>query len=53
MRGERAYKPFDGLRVAQEYKGRWKERGNFLRNLKRPEGKTPKEVQQFRREATQ
>jgi len=35
-----------------EYKWRWKEIGEFLGNLKRPKGKTPKEMQQFRWEAT-
>jgi len=51
-RRERPYEPFVGLRLAEEYKGRWKEIGQFLGNLKRPEGKTPKETQQFQREAT-
>jgi hypothetical protein len=51
-RKERPYEPFVGLRLAEEYKGRWKEIGEFLGNLKRPEGKTTKEMQQFRREAT-
>jgi hypothetical protein len=51
-RRERPYEPFVGLRLAEEYKGRWKEIGEFLGNLKRPEGKTMKEMQQFRREAT-
>jgi len=47
----RAYEPFDGLRLAEEYKGRRKKIGEFLGNLKRPEGQTMKEMQQFRREA--
>jgi hypothetical protein len=51
-RRERPYEPFVGLRLAEEYKGRWKGIGEFQGNLKRPEGKTTKELQQFRREAT-
>jgi len=51
-RRERPYKTFVGLRLAEEYKGSWKEIGEFLGNLKRPEGKTKKEIHQFRREAT-
>jgi len=47
----RAFKLFVGVRLAEEYKGRWKERGEFLGNMKRPEGKTTKEMQQFRWEA--
>jgi len=38
QRRERRYEPFVGLRLAVEYKGRWKEIGEFLGNLKRPEG---------------
>jgi hypothetical protein len=48
----RAYAPFDGLRLAGKYKGSWKEINQFLGNRKWPEGKTPKEKKQFRREAT-
>ena len=51
-RRKRPYEPFVGLRLPEEYKGRWKVIGEFLGNLKRPEGKTMKEMQQFRREAT-
>jgi hypothetical protein len=51
-RRERPYELFVGLRLAEEYRGRWKEIGKFLGNLMRPEGKTTKEVQQFLREAT-
>ena len=47
-----AYQPFVGLRLAEKYKWRWKEIGEFVWNLKRPEGKTMKEMQQFRQEAT-
>jgi hypothetical protein len=43
----RAYAPFVGFRLVEEYKGRWKVTGEFLGNLRRPEGKTPKEMQQF------
>ena len=46
-RRERSYESFVGLRLAEEYKGRWMEIGEFLGNLKRPEGKTTKELQQF------
>jgi len=49
---EGPYEPFVGLRLAEEYKGRWKEICEFLENLKRPEGKTTKEMQQFRQDAT-
>lgn len=35
----------------EEYKGRWKETGKFLGNLKWPEGKTPNEMQHFQWEA--
>jgi len=48
---ERPYEPSVGLRLAEEYKGRWKEIGEFLGNLKRPERMTTKEMHQFRREA--
>lgn len=43
----RPYEPFVGFKLAEEYKGRWNEIGEFLGNLKSPEGKTPKEMQQF------
>jgi len=46
-RKERSYKPFIGLRLGEECKGRWKEIGEFLWNLKRPAGNTVKELQQF------
>jgi len=51
----RRYKPYsssDGLRLAEERKWIWMEIGKFLGNLKWPEGKAPKEMQQFRQEAT-
>jgi len=35
-RRERPYEPFVGLRLAQEYKGRWKEIGELMGNLKLP-----------------
>jgi hypothetical protein len=44
-RRERLYELFVGLRMAEEYKGRWKEIGEILGSLKRPEGKTTKEMQ--------
>jgi hypothetical protein len=44
---ERPYEPFVGLKLAEEYKVRWKEIGEVLGNLKRPEGETTKEMQQF------
>jgi len=50
-RRERPYEPLVRLRLAEEYKGRWKEIGEFLGNLKRPEGKTTKEMHQFWQEA--
>jgi hypothetical protein len=52
-RRERPYEGCVGLRLAEKYKGRWKEIGKFLGNLKRPERNTMKEMHQFRRQATQ
>jgi len=49
---DRACKSFVGLRQAEEHNGRWKVIGKFLGNLKQPEGKTLKEMQQFRLETT-
>jgi hypothetical protein len=37
----------------EEHKGRWKEIGEFLGNLKRKEGKTSNQMQQIRHEVTQ
>ena len=51
-RTERAYTPFVGLTLATDYSRRWKQTGECLGNPKWPEGKTTKEMQQFRQEAT-
>jgi len=51
-RWERPYEPFVGLRLAEEYNGRWKNIGECLGNLKRPEGNNMKEMQPFRLETT-
>jgi len=51
-RRERLYEPFDGLRLVEEYNWRWMEVGEFLGNLKWPEGGTSEEMQQFWQEVT-
>jgi len=43
----RASEQFVGLRLAEEYKERCKQISEFLGNLKRPEGKTMKQIQQI------
>jgi hypothetical protein len=51
-RRQRPYDRVVGLGLAEEYKDRWKEIAQFRGNLKRLEGMTPKEMQQFRQEPT-
>jgi hypothetical protein len=43
----RAYELFVGLRLVDVCKSRWKKVGEWLGNLKRPEGKTTKKMLQF------
>jgi len=45
------YLAFVGLRLAEEYKGKCKEIGELLGNLKQLKGITPKQMQQFQWEA--
>jgi len=52
MRTGRAYTLCVGLRLPEEYKGRWKERAEFLGNWKLPEGNTSKEMQQCWQDGT-
>jgi len=51
-RRDTAYTPFGGLKLTEEYQGRWNEIGKFLGNMKQPEGRTPKEMLRFWRDAT-
>jgi hypothetical protein len=51
-RRQRPYKPFASLRFVEEYKWGWKEIGELLGDLKRPEGMTAKQMKQCWRDAT-
>jgi len=52
QRRETLYEPFVGLWLAEQYKGRWKVIGKYLRNMKQLERQILKEMQQSRLEAT-
>jgi hypothetical protein len=51
-RRDKQYEAIVGLRLAEEYTGKWKQIGGFLVSLKRPEGNPTNEMQLFRRETT-
>jgi len=49
---ERAYNPFDWLRLRKEYIGKWEVICEIVGNHKLPEGRTSKNMPQVRQEAT-